>query len=66
MQIPELNDYEMVEVDLRSDEEHNWEIQASELDKLKDPEIKAFFAVNPSNPGAMAFDDTALEEIKKL
>ncbi|MBU5584076.1 aminotransferase class I/II-fold pyridoxal phosphate-dependent enzyme, partial [Enterococcus sp. S181_ASV_20] len=61
LQIPELNDYEMVEVDLRSDEEHNWEIQASELDKLKDPEIKAFFAVNPSNPGAMAFDDTALE-----
>ena len=66
LQIPELNDYEMVEVDLRSDEEHNWEIQASELDKLKDPEIKAFFAVNPSNPGAMAFDDTALEEIKKV
>jgi aspartate 4-decarboxylase len=56
----------MVEVDLRSTEENNWEIQASEIDKLNDKDIKAFFIVNPSNPGAMAFDDAALAEIKKI
>jgi aspartate 4-decarboxylase len=66
LQIPELNDYDMVEVDLRSTEENNWEIQASEIDKLNDKDIKAFFIVNPSNPGAMAFDDAALAEIKKV
>ncbi|MGH1648882.1 bifunctional aspartate transaminase/aspartate 4-decarboxylase [Enterococcus gilvus] len=66
LQIPELNDYDMVEVDLRSTEENNWEIQASEIDKLNDKDIKAFFIVNPSNPGAMAFDDAALAEIKKI
>ncbi|GAA2911391.1 bifunctional aspartate transaminase/aspartate 4-decarboxylase [Enterococcus pseudoavium] len=66
LQIPELNDYELVEVDLRSNEEHNWQIQASEVDKLKGEGIKAFFSVNPSNPGAMAFNDAALAEIEKV
>ena len=56
----------MVEVNLSSTEENNWEIQPAEIDKLNDPEIKAFFAVNPSNPGSMAFDDAALDEIKKV
>lgn len=66
LQIPELNDYEMVEIDLASTEENNWEIKPEEIKKLNDPEIKAFFAVNPSNPGSMAFDDAALDEIKKV
>jgi aspartate 4-decarboxylase len=66
IQIPELNDYKMVEVDLSSKEENNWQISADELDKLKDPEIKALFIVNPSNPGSVAFDDKALEEIQKV
>lgn len=66
LQIPELNDYEMVEVDLRSKEENNWEIQPAEIDKLNDDGVKALFIVNPSNPGSMAFDDKALNEIKKV
>lgn len=65
IQIPELNDYEMVEIDLRSKEENNWEIDPKSIDKLNDPDIKAFFIVNPSNPGSMAFDKKALAEIKK-
>ncbi len=38
----------MVEVDLISKEENNWVIEDSELDKLRDKEIKALFFVNPS------------------
>lgn len=66
LQIPELNDYEMVEVDLKSTEENGWEIAPAEIDKLNDPDIKAFFVVNPSNPASMAFNDAALAEIKKV
>lgn len=65
LQIPELNDYEMVEIDLRSNEENNWEISPQAIDQLQDPAIKAFFIVNPSNPGSKAFDQKALAEIKK-
>lgn len=65
LQIPVLNDYELVELDLSSKEEHNWEIDPATIDKLNDPELKAFFLVNPSNPGSKALDDTALKEIKK-
>ncbi len=65
LQIPELNDYELVEVDLRSTEENNWEVLPSEIDKLHDTQLKAFLIVNPSNPGSVAFDDNALTEIQK-
>lgn len=65
LQIPELNDYEMVEIDLRSTEENNWQISPEAIDKLPDESIKAFFIVNPSNPGSKAFDDKALKEIQK-
>lgn len=65
LQIPVLNDYELVEVDLSSKEENNWEIEADTIQKLNDPELKAFFLVNPSNPGSKALNDTSLAEIKK-
>jgi len=66
LQIPQLNDYELVEVALNSKEENNWEIASEEIDKLKDTEIKAFFIVNPTNPAAKAFTEKALLEIQKV
>lgn len=65
IEIPELNDYEMVEIDLRSKEKNHWEIDAKSIEKLNDPDIKAFIIVNPSNPASMAFNKKALTEIKK-
>lgn len=65
LQIPELAEYELVEVFISSTEENNWEIPVDEIDKLADPEIKAFFIVNPSNPGSRALNQAALDEIKK-
>lgn len=66
LDIPELNDYEMIEVDLASTEADKWQISPKEIDKLNDPSIKAFFIVNPSNPGSKALDQKALDEIKKV
>lgn len=66
IEIPTLNDYQMVEVDLNSDASNHWEIAPGEIDKLLDPSIKLFVVVNPSNPGSKAFSKKDLAEIKEV
>lgn len=65
IEIPELNDYDMDEIDLRSKEENNWELDPEAITKLQDPTVKALFLVNPSNPGSVSLDDKALQAIKQ-
>ncbi|HZK52918.1 MAG TPA: bifunctional aspartate transaminase/aspartate 4-decarboxylase [Desulfosporosinus sp.] len=66
LQIPKLTNYEMVEVELASTEDNNWELPLSALDVLEDESIKAFFLVNPSNPGSRALDSRLLNRIKEI
>lgn len=59
LEIPLLSRYQFDVVRLYAsemDEEgnHTWQYPNSELDKLKDPSIKALFTVNPSNPPSVA------------
>ena len=65
LRIPELKDYELVEVDLHSYEKNDWEIEPNEIEKLKDPSIKALIVVNPTNPTSKEFDTNALNAIKQ-
>lgn len=65
LRIPELNDYDLVEVDLHSYEKNNWEIEPAEIEKLNDPSIKALVVVNPTNPASKEFDQNALEAIQQ-
>lgn len=60
LEIPELNDYELVEVMVEADPEKGWQYPEHELRKLEDPSIKAFFLVNPSNPPSVKIDDQSL------
>ena len=39
-----------------------WQYPASELDKLADPAVKAFFVVNPSNPPSVKIDAAGLRK----
>lgn len=66
LQIPELDEYQMVEIDLKAKEENDWELSIAEFEKLKDPEIKAFFLVNPSNPGSKALGEKELKKIEQI
>ena len=50
LEIPKLNDYRFVEVEVVAAEDLEWQIPDSEIDKLLDPRVKAFFLTNPSNP----------------
>jgi aspartate 4-decarboxylase len=64
--IPGINDYELVEMDIQSSEKDDWTIPLASLDKLKNPEIKLFFLVNPSNPGARALSNQLLDKLEEV
>ena len=66
LEIPELADYDLVSVDIRMDEKNGWQYPDSELDKLNDPAIKAFFLVNPSNPPSISMSAKSMDKIAEL
>ncbi|TDG08914.1 bifunctional aspartate transaminase/aspartate 4-decarboxylase [Paraburkholderia guartelaensis] len=66
IEIPELNDYELNVVHLDATVENNWQYSKKELDKLRDPKVKAFFLVNPSNPPSVKIDDASLEYVAEI
>jgi len=66
IQIPRLSNFDLAEINLLATEENNWQIPDSEFEKLLDPSIKAFFLVNPSNPGSRSLIDETLEQLRKV
>ena len=66
IEIPQLNDYQLVEVRVDADSAQGWQYPASELNKLVDPAVKAFFVVNPSNPPSVKINTDGLREIGKI
>ena len=63
IEIPQLDDYQLVEVQVHADSAGGWQYPAAELDKLADPAVKAFFVVNPSNPPSVKIDAEGLRRI---
>jgi len=66
LEIPHLNDYEFVELEIKQDENSDWQYSDSEIEKLSDPKVKAFFLVNPSNPTSVSMQSATLEKIATL
>ena len=71
LEIAHLDKYafETVEIDASGTYEsgaHSWQYPNSEIDKLLDPTIKAFFVVNPSNPPSYAIQRSTLERIAEI
>lgn len=66
IEIPRLNDYEFVELEILQDENMYWQYPDSEIKKLEDPSVKAFFLVHPSNPSSVAMQNETLEKIADL
>ncbi|MDP8298516.1 MAG: bifunctional aspartate transaminase/aspartate 4-decarboxylase [Candidatus Tantalella remota] len=66
LEIPKLNDYEFIEVEVAQDENSDWQYLDTELKKLEDPAVKAFFLVNPSNPTSVSVASESLDKIAKL
>ena len=53
LEMPILEDYDLKITEIHSLQEDRFQI-GDDLELLLDPEIKAFFVVNPGNPSAMA------------
>lgn len=66
IEIPRLNDYRMNVVNLEADVANGWQYSKEELDKLRDPKVKAFFLVNPSNPPSVKMNTESLEYIAEI
>ncbi|MFC4519281.1 bifunctional aspartate transaminase/aspartate 4-decarboxylase [Cupriavidus pinatubonensis] len=66
IEIPELNDYKLVELSVDADPGERWQYSNKELDKLRDPKVKAFFLVNPSNPPSVRMSDESLEYLASI
>ncbi|RNL86344.1 aspartate 4-decarboxylase [Sinomicrobium pectinilyticum] len=68
IEIPELDRYsfEVVKIIANTTAEngfHTWQYPDDEIDKLKDPDIKIAFVINPSNPPSTAIRPRALKHI---
>jgi len=66
IEIPRLNDYQLVELKIKQDEDNNWVYPEKEIEKLSDPQIKAFFLVNPSNPSSVSMSQESLNKITEI
>ena len=66
IEIPKLNDYQLTEINIEADPKLGWQYPASEIEKLRDPAIKAFFLVNPSNPPSVRINMETLEHIGEI
>lgn len=71
LEIPRLERYRFrtleIAADLTSgDGLHTWQFSQDELKKLADPEVKALFLVNPSNPPSVMLGQTTLEHIAQI
>jgi len=66
LELPLLDDYALVEIKIRQDEARGWHYPETELAKLRDPAIRAFVLVNPSNPTGVSLDQRTLEALAAL
>lgn len=71
LEIPELERYqfEVVYINATShtkENRHTWQYPDEELEKLKDPQIKVLFCVNPSNPPSRALEPSVMDKLAKI
>jgi aspartate 4-decarboxylase len=66
IEIPHLNDYQLVELLIDAPPENDWQFTKKELQKLLDPKVKAFFLCNPSNPPSVKISDEVLGYIADI
>ncbi len=66
LEIPRLDTYRLEIIEIVADEELGFQISDEEIEKLRDPEIKALFIVNPGNPTSVSMNGDVLEKLKNI
>lgn len=65
LEIPGLENYNLVQVCIKADPKNNWEIPVSEIQKIANPKMKALFIVNPTNPSSLSLSKQTVRKISK-
>jgi aspartate 4-decarboxylase len=63
LEMAHLEDYDLHYVPVHAKQDHKFQYPDTELAKLLDPKIKAFFVVNPGNPFAVAMSEATIKKI---
>lgn len=66
LEIPDLNTFRFVTLEVEACEPLGWQIPDAELEKLVDPDVKAFFLCNPSNPASVRMRPSTMAHLADL
>jgi aspartate 4-decarboxylase len=66
IELPHLEDYDLKFITVRAPQENRFQFTDAELKKLEDPQVKAFFLVNPGNPTGVALSHEVIGKIANL
>ena len=66
IEMTHLEDYGLKAVNIQAPQENRFQFTDTELKKLEDPKIKAFFVVNPGNPTGVALSKETIGKIANL
>jgi aspartate 4-decarboxylase len=66
IEMTHLEDYDLNVVNVQAPQENRFQYTDSELKKLEDPKVKAFFVVNPGNPTGVAMSEDTIKKIANL
>jgi aspartate 4-decarboxylase len=66
LEMPHLEDYELHYVTIQAPQGNRFQFTDAEIKKLEDPQIKAFFLVNPGNPTGVALSKDTINKIANL
>jgi aspartate 4-decarboxylase len=66
IEMTHLEDYALNVVNIRAPQENRFQFTDVELKKLEDPQIKAFFLVNPGNPTGVALSQETIGKLATL
>lgn len=66
LEIPTLNDYDFDLIYIDTDQDKPWQIKQTEIDKLKDPQVKALYLINPTNPTSVALSQDTLDKLQAV
>lgn len=66
LEIPNLDDFQFDLVPINASEDDKWQVPDAEIDKLRDPEIKALYLINPTNPTSVAISSDTINKIAQV
>lgn len=66
LEIPDLQNYKLKQVCVKANENNEWEIPDSELEKISNQKMKALFLANPTNPTSVSLSAKTTKKIGSI